>query len=235
MSEHEHACELCRSDERGALQDGGLEATLLRNREALLRFLRARGARDAAEDLLQELWLKAVSATPGPIADALSYLFRMANNLMLDRRRVAIRVARREKEWGEIVEVTSCGGADQASGEVILLAREEVREAARRLTALGERVATIFWLHRIEGVSQRQIGLYMGLSLSAVEKDLQKAYRAMISLRTERQCGNSSPHRLVVEASECRTRGEPSKSRRSVGSSDCAIPSFLPGKSSPSG
>ncbi|HEY0324811.1 MAG TPA: RNA polymerase subunit sigma-70, partial [Allosphingosinicella sp.] len=33
---------------------GGLEAVFLTHRAALLRFLRARGAGDAAEDLLQE-------------------------------------------------------------------------------------------------------------------------------------------------------------------------------------
>src|SRR4028118_1176558 len=56
----------------------GLEAVFLNNRSVLLRFLRARGAADTAEDLLHELWFRAVRKSSDPIADPLAYLFRAA-------------------------------------------------------------------------------------------------------------------------------------------------------------
>ena len=51
------------------------------------------------------------------------------------------------------------------------------------LRAEGERVLDIFRLFRIEGLGQRAIAEHLGLSLSTVEKDLQKAYRALIRLK----------------------------------------------------
>ena len=69
----------------------GLEAVFLANREVLLRFLRARGGGEGAEDLLQELWVRVHEAGArglgGPVAQPLSYLYRVADNLMRDRYR----------------------------------------------------------------------------------------------------------------------------------------------------
>jgi RNA polymerase sigma-70 factor (ECF subfamily) len=41
----------------------------------------------------------------------------------------------------------------------------------------------VFRRFRIEGVGQRLIADELGVSLTTVEKDLQKAYRAMIALK----------------------------------------------------
>ena len=161
----------------------GLEAVFLANRETLLRFLRARGGADAAEDLLQEVWLRAATADTGPIAEPLSYLYRTANNLMLDRHRSATRGQRRDQEWSDAAGGAVPGVSDAPSAERILIGRERLRIAEAALAALGDRAASVFRRYRIEGVSQREIAADLGISLSAVEKDLQKAYRAMIDLR----------------------------------------------------
>lgn len=164
------------------MTSGGLEAVFLNQRGALLRFLRARGAGDAAEDILQELWIRAAAGAPGPIEDPLAYLYRAANNLMLDRHRAALRAARRDEEWTE-----ASGGLDEAapdpSAEDVLIARERLRAAEATLASLGERTDVIFRRFRLDGVSQRHIAEEQGLSLSAVEKHLQRAYRALLGLR----------------------------------------------------
>ena len=69
------------------MQHQGLQKIFEDNREQLLRYLRAHGAGDAAEDLLQDLWLKVTGSAQGPIASPRSYLFRAATNLMIDLRR----------------------------------------------------------------------------------------------------------------------------------------------------
>ena len=70
------------------------------HRAELLRFLFARcGDRDEAQDLIQELWIKAESAACGAIANGRAYLFRMANNLVLDRRRAQHRAMARDRNW----------------------------------------------------------------------------------------------------------------------------------------
>jgi RNA polymerase sigma-70 factor (ECF subfamily) len=161
----------------------GLEAVFLNHRAPLLRFLRARGAGDSAEDLLQELWIKAAAGASGPIAEPLAYLYRTANNLMLDRRRSELRSARRDQDWTDVTGGAVTGVSDAPSGERVLIARERLQAAETALKALGERTEHVFRRFRVEGVSQREIADELGISLSAVEKHLQKAYRALIEVR----------------------------------------------------
>lgn len=161
----------------------GLEAVFLSSRDRLLAFLRAHGAGDAAEDLLQELWLKVSSAPAGPIAQPLSYLYRAANNLMLDRYRSQQQASKRDQDWTEAA-TTVPGQSDEPSTERRLIAREQLRLAQAALDSLGERPAAIFRRHRIDGVGQREIAGEFGISISTVESDLRRAYRAMIELRS---------------------------------------------------
>ena len=161
----------------------GLEAVFLSNRDRLLAFLRSHGAGDAAEDLLQELWIKLTAASGGPIAQPLSYLYRAANNLMLDRYRSHQQATKRDHDWTEAA-TTVAGQSDDPSSERKLIAREQLRLAQAALDALGERPAAIFRRHRVDGVGQRDIAAEFGVSISTVEADLRRAYRAMIELRS---------------------------------------------------
>lgn len=167
----------------------GLEQVYLLNRPALLRFLKARGAGDAAEDLVQELWLKASAAVAGPVRDPLPYLYRVANNLMLDRRRAELRQAKRDHLWSGADDMVGEPVSDAPSDERALIARDELAAAEAALKALGERTDVIFRRYRIDGVSQTEIARELGISLSAVEKHLQKAYRALIELKRRFDAG----------------------------------------------
>src|SRR5258708_14309384 len=81
------------------MSDAGLRAIFVSERPTLLRLLTARlGSREEAEDALQDLWLKLESTPAGPIAEPASYIFRMANNLALDRRRAANRHSKYRSE-----------------------------------------------------------------------------------------------------------------------------------------
>ncbi len=161
----------------------GLEAAFLAHRERLLRFLAARGAGDAAEDLLQELWLKIAAGRTGPVASPLSYLFRVADTLMIDRYRSARQAERREHAWSEAHDGASPGVSDAPSVERHLIGREHARLVASTLADLGERPAAIFRRHRIDGVPQRRVAEEFGVSLSTVESDLRRAYAALAALK----------------------------------------------------
>ncbi|NWM55037.1 RNA polymerase sigma factor, partial [Escherichia coli] len=79
-------------------------------RGELLRFLVARTGNPAeAEDLLQELWLRIRDATPGPVANGRAYLYRAAQNLVLDRLREARRREARDKDWSDTQAETVVG------------------------------------------------------------------------------------------------------------------------------
>ncbi len=161
----------------------GLADIFLSHRAALLRFLRARGAADAAEDLLQDMWLKVEGREMGDVADPLPYLYRMANNLMLDRYRSASRREKREQDWAEAGTGVMAEAADDVPVDERMIAEQRLEQARMVLRELGPRVELIFRRFRIEGVGQRVIADELGISLTTVEKDLQKAYRAMIALK----------------------------------------------------
>lgn len=161
----------------------GLEALFLESRSRLLGFLRAHGAGEAAEDLLQELWIKVSQSQTGPVAQPLSYLYRAANNLILDRYRSQRQSTLRERDWTDATGATVPGQADGPTGERVLIAREELRATQAALDAVGTRAAAIFRRHRIDGVGQREIADEFGVSLSTVESDLRTAYRAVIASR----------------------------------------------------
>ncbi|OYW45898.1 MAG: RNA polymerase subunit sigma-70 [Sphingomonadales bacterium 32-68-7] len=165
----------------------GLEAVFLENRERLRRFLVARGAGDAADDLLQEVWLKIAQRESGrlagPIAAPLSYLFRTADLLMIDRYRSVRQAERRERAWTDTHDGTTPGVSDAPSVERHLIGREHARLVAETLDALGARPAAIFRRHRVDGIAQRLLAQEFGVSLSTIESDLRRAYAALAQLK----------------------------------------------------
>lgn len=162
------------------IEASGLHQSFLQERDRLLRFFRARGAGDAAEDLLQDLWLKLTAAPAGPIGNASAYLFKSANFLMIDRYRSHRQAKLREQDWVDASSGLSIGVSDQPSAERELLAQDELDKVNQALNALGGRAAAIFRRHRIDAVPQRQIAEEFSVSLSTVESDLRQAYRAIL-------------------------------------------------------
>jgi RNA polymerase sigma factor (sigma-70 family) len=181
---------------------GGLATVFMANRETLHRFLRARlrGTGDP-EDVLQDLWVKLESLETGPVAEPLAYLYRMAENLVLDRRRSARRRTNRETAWSEGQIDHSLGIAldSQPDAERQLLARDHLRRVDAVLDGLPDRTAFAFRAVRIDGVPQKEIAAAMGISLSAVEKHLQRAYRAVLEIQLRLDAGNAVLERLGVE------------------------------------
>jgi RNA polymerase sigma-70 factor (ECF subfamily) len=89
---------------------------------------------------------------------------------------------RRDGDWVDAAALTGDAGAF-ASPERILGDALDLHAANRTLAQLGERTELIFRRFRLEGVTQREIASELGLSVSAVEKHLQKAYRALLELK----------------------------------------------------
>ncbi len=160
-----------------------LEQAYLAHRGKLLRFLAARGAGDAAEDLLQELWLRLAGAPDPQAAANLAYMMRAADRLMIDRYRSQRQAHLRDRAWSEAQPGLADNVAPDPGAERLIDARQHFALIESALGALGERVAAIVRRHRIDGIPQRQIADELGVSLSTVESDLRRAYKALAELR----------------------------------------------------
>jgi RNA polymerase sigma-70 factor (ECF subfamily) len=161
-----------------------LEQAYLAQRDRLLRFLRARGAGEAAEDLLQELWLRLAAAPDRAAAANPGYMLRAADRLMIDRYRAERQATLREKAWAESQPGLADNIAPAPGPERELAARQEVAAVARALEELGPRAAAILRRHRIDGATQRAIADEFGVSLSTVESDLRRAYARILATRS---------------------------------------------------
>lgn len=167
---------------RQLMKQHELQAVFFNHRDALLRFLRARGASDNAEDILQDLWLRVSDMDDSDIASPLPYLYRAANNIMHDRYRTAQRSRQRDSDWSDVHRGIG-DTSDLPLPDRALIARQQLDGIEARIGQEGKRVFQILRRFRVDGVGQRQIAEEMGISLSAVEKDLQKAYRALAAWR----------------------------------------------------
>lgn len=140
----------------------------------LLRLLTARlGSREEAEDAYQDLWLKVDGLIDQPIAEPAAFLYRAAANLATDRRIAAARRGAREMGWLEVQP----GAAELPDAERVAIARDELRAVQAAIDDMPERMATALRLFRIERRPQRDIAAQLGISVSGVEKLLQRALR----------------------------------------------------------
>ncbi|OYU75089.1 MAG: RNA polymerase subunit sigma-70 [Alphaproteobacteria bacterium PA3] len=160
-----------------------LEEAYVAQRERLLRFLRARGAGDAAEDLLQDLWLRLAAAPDPEAASGMAYMMRAADRLMIDRYRSEQQAASREKAWAGTQPGLADNIAPAPGPERAIAARQQVAAVQQALDEVGTRPAAMFRRHRIDGVSQPRIAEEFGVSLSTVESDLRRVYAKICDVR----------------------------------------------------
>ncbi|MHA4837709.1 RNA polymerase sigma factor [Sphingopyxis sp. MSC1_008] len=166
------------------MSDGGLVSQFGELRPALLRYLMARGAlADEAEDILQDVHMKLLADHIGPVSQARAYLYSMTNNHFLMHRRTAGRRVRREEDWAGINGGRDGEVDERPSVETELIAKEQLAILQRVLDDLPERSRIIFRRFRIDGEPQRWIAEELGISVSAVEKHLARAYEAITSAR----------------------------------------------------
>jgi RNA polymerase sigma-70 factor (ECF subfamily) len=161
-----------------AAADSGLKQLCLSLRGELRRFALLRRINEAdVDDLLQDLFLRVESAPTGPIRAPRAYLYQTLNNLIHLRRRTEIRRVARDGAW---IYHQSDAPADP---ETVLLARDHLARIEDHLDNLPERTAQVLRQYRLDGKSQKAIASELGISLSAVEKHLQRAYRALVEIR----------------------------------------------------
>lgn len=176
-----------------AMSDGGLRAVFLENRPMLLRLLAARlGNRDDAEDALQDMWLRVEQLADRPIDQPAAFLYRVAANLATDRRIAGQRGVARDTAWVDVQPLAE----ELPDAERTLIARDRLAAVESAMAAMPERMRTALHMFRVEERPQREIAETIGISLSGVEKLLQRAYRHIIEASEDFDAGTAKRHRL---------------------------------------
>ncbi len=135
-----------------------------------------------AEDLIQDLFLKVQAlGEPDVEGDGSALLFRMANNLMLDRLRSRTRASARDEGWRSLQGAGDHQAADNPSAEDVVAGRQRLAAVMATLETLPPQVAKAFRLHKLEGFSHAETAAAMGVSRSSVEKHVSAALKALIA------------------------------------------------------
>lgn len=126
----------------------------------LIGFLsRKAESRDHAADLCHEAYIRLLNARPESVLDnPRAYLFRIARNLLIDHRR------RGQPDLIAIDALEPALACPRACPETDACRRQCVRQLTRVLSALPERLRQALVWHRMEGMTQREIGERLGVS-----------------------------------------------------------------------
>ncbi|WP_156842137.1 RNA polymerase sigma factor [Novosphingobium aquimarinum] len=166
--------------------EAGLSQLLNEMRPELSRFMLSRQCDPAeVDDLLQDMYVKLSNAHTGPVKNPRAYLYETANNLLHDHRRGRRRQQARDDHWARNQIGPDLEKDVRPSPEESAIARDELERVNAEIALMPNRTAQILKMYRLEGHSQKAIANCLNLSLSAVEKHLQRAYRKLLLLREE--------------------------------------------------
>jgi RNA polymerase sigma-70 factor (ECF subfamily) len=160
-----------------------LLAAYLERRAELVRFFTLRLRSDAAaEDLVQEIYLRIASAAPSAeVRNPAGYLYRLGSNLMLDRLRGERRAAARDHEW-RAANRTSIGSDDLAedpAADDAVAAKQRLQAIVVALGDMPEQTQRVFRMHKFDGMSHGEVAQALGISRSAVEKHCMAVLRRL--------------------------------------------------------
>jgi RNA polymerase sigma-70 factor (ECF subfamily) len=169
-----------------ALDDSDIQpllAVYLERRAELVRYFRVRlRSEAAAEDLVQDMYLKVAGQPSEDIGNPGAYLYRLGTNLMLDRLRQSRRAQQRDSDWRGTQTVSSAGEdmADEPPADEVVAARQRLRRVIEAVEALPPPLPEAFRLHKLEGLSHAETAAAMGVSRSSVEKYIMSCLKSIL-------------------------------------------------------
>lgn len=174
-----------------------LEAVVEKYYDDLLSFVGKRCGSDAiAEEVVQEAWVRAKSASVSTPDNPRAYVFQMVRNLLADHyRRNANNIetfgwqndqsirSSYQNNSSEIIEM------DQApSQEEVAVAHQELQIISRTVEALPPKCRQVFLMYRGDELSMREISEKLDVSVKTVENHIR---RAMLECRRSLQEAHS--------------------------------------------
>lgn len=157
-----------------------LADTFREEHDRLLRYMGRRAGYDAAPDLVQEVFARAVGSYQSiRLGNPAAFLTRIARNLLIDR-------SRRQKRDNVLLFPLE-EGRDRPvppSQSWNIEASDLLRVYEQAVDALPDKTRRVFLMHRVDELSYRQIHQALGISIATVEYHMIKAL-AQIARRVE--------------------------------------------------
>ena len=146
-----------------------LKSAYLLHGPELARYVSRRvGDRSAASDVVHDAFVRMAEQPMTKVQDVRSYLYRIARNLLLDRKKQNVR-----RRTFAVPHEVLLGIADDApSPEETADARLRLERLQNLVRELPFKTQQIFVLHRIDGLSYVDVARRLGISESSVQKHL---------------------------------------------------------------
>jgi RNA polymerase sigma factor (sigma-70 family) len=166
-----------------AMQAGDVGAWMAQYGGALRRFFRKRVGATDADDLVQEVFLHLQARAMGDeVENVERYLFRIANNVLVDRHRFEAR-----RGFGKVDPLDAAFDiGDEVSPERVLMAKQTLGQLSIALRELPPRTRDAFIFHRFEEMTYPVIARRMGISVNGVEKLIKRAL-SQLAIKMERR------------------------------------------------
>jgi RNA polymerase sigma-70 factor (ECF subfamily) len=155
-----------------------LSRNILRHEPALRAWLRSRTVPGLdIDDIVQESYarLAALASVEG-IRNPKNYLFQIASSVIITHIRRSRVVSIRTASEIDLLSVPS----DAPSSERQVEDRDELQTIAKAIASLPTPCRDVFILRRIEGLSQREVGIRLGLSENSVEHHMARGIRFLM-------------------------------------------------------
>lgn len=139
----------------------------------LRRYFRRRAPAGQVDDLVQEVFARLLSLRdPAAVQDLERYIFVVAASVLS-------RQHRRRPLWQAMDDAEDFGPPDEVTPERSLIGKQGVEAILAVLDGLPARTRHVFLLHRFEEMTYQRIARELGVSVSAVEKHMMTALKAL--------------------------------------------------------
>lgn len=139
----------------------------------LRRYFRRRAPAGQVDDLVQEVFARLLSLRdPTAVQDLERYIFVVAASVLS-------RQHRRRAPWQAVDDIEMLAPRDEVTPERSLIGKEGVEAMLSVLDHLPPRTRHVFLLHRFEEMTYQRIARELGISVSAVEKHMMAALKAL--------------------------------------------------------
>lgn len=148
--------------------DQGLDlgAVFITHRPQLrLAAMKILGNLQRSEDVVQDAYMKVVEGQGFPdVRQPVAYLFQVVRNLAIDRYRRMALESQVFADEDDGVDVPQQGGTP----ETLAIHRQHLRLIVEALDTLPERTRMAFEMHRLGGLTQREVAEQLGVSTTMV-------------------------------------------------------------------